>query len=150
MITSSLFCLHKHTPPTIETLSTKTHSSDYACPAFALTNHVPSFLSLSSPDPSISFIPLSAAHFSTKGMAAAASIIHSPSEQVVLALRGAAGGKREAVEERLKTRRNEEWSQNGWRLWMQRRRKVQQRIPPAGNHKVGKQQQPQKKAKLHV
>lgn len=108
MITSSLFCLRKHTPPTVETLSTKTHSSDYALPAFALTNPFTPFLSLSSPDPSISLIPPSAAHFPTEGMAAAASIIHSPSEQVVLALRGAAGRNREAVEERLKTRRNEE------------------------------------------
>lgn len=108
MITSSLFRLRKHTPPTVETLSTKTHSSDYVLPAFALTNPFPLFFSLSSPDPSISLIPLSAAHFSAEGTAAAASIIHSPSEQVVLALRGAAGGNREAVEERLKTRRNEE------------------------------------------
>lgn len=55
-----------------------------------------------------SLLPFSAACFYTEGMAAAASIIHFPSEQVVFALWGAAGENREGEEERLKTRKNEE------------------------------------------
>lgn len=66
-----------------------------------------------------SLLPSSAAHFYAGGMVAATSIIHFPSEQVVFALQGAAGENREGEGERLKTRKNEEWSRNGWRLWIE-------------------------------
>lgn len=111
----SHFCLCKHTFACRITVN-KGAFLWLCVSALGVTNPFPPFLLGSSPDPSISLIPSSAAHFSTEGMVAVASIIHSPSEQVVLALQGAAGENREAAEERLKTRRNEEWIQNGWRL----------------------------------
>ena len=59
-------------------------------------------------DLEVSLLPSSVPHFCIEGMAAAASIIHFPSEQVVFALQGAAGENREGEEVRLKTRENEE------------------------------------------
>lgn len=90
-------------------------------PSCLLTNLPSPFLSSPLIPPSVPPQPSSAAHFCTEGMAAAVSIIHFPSEQVVFALQGAAGENREGEEERLKTWKNEEWSWNGWRLWIQRK-----------------------------